>query len=389
MKLADYDRCSGCAACANVCARSAIRMIPTATGFLVPYIDDAICCGCGACQRVCPVFDSVESSRPISVLAAKAQDSEIRMNSSSGGIFTLLARETLRNKGVVYGAAIRASDKMVSHIFVESDDELTALRGSKYIQSEIGNIYQSVKERLLQGRNVLFSGTPCQIHGLRKFLGRSYDNLLCVDIICHGVPSPLAWKKYLESRSLALMGRSDVLPNGISFRNKQHGWRQYSLSLCYSRDEDYLGPVYADPFFKGFLSDLFNRPSCSRCSSRDGRSGADITLADYWRVWEKFPDFDDDTGVSLVLVRTKHGLEALDSIRREIFLRESTYDDAVRVNPSLVHDCAMHPKYARFFQMIKEGRPFDIIVQHLLRRSLWRRICSRCLRYLRKLFGYV
>ena len=197
MKLAAHKLCSGCAACYAVCPRKAISMQPDEEGFAYPHIDESLCVHCGLCARACPSLNPQAPREPLAVYAAKAKDDGLRKESSSGGIFSLLARQIISDGGIVYGAAISGRDLSVVHCSAENEEELSWLRGSKYVQSDVGDTYGNVRTQLDAGRKVLFSGTPCQVAALRNFLARDYENLVCVEVICHAAPSPLAWKKFL------------------------------------------------------------------------------------------------------------------------------------------------------------------------------------------------
>lgn len=325
---------------------------------------------------------------PISVWAAKAKNDELRTKSSSGGIFSLLARQVISQGGVVYGAGFDHDDWHVTHKSAESEEELEDLRGSKYVQSDIRGVYAAVKTNLVQGREVLFAGTPCQIAGLRKYLlALDVDavKLRLVDVVCHAVPSPFVWEKHLKTLVDALTGGCGSAQTvgrnirRISFRHKNCGWKRYSLSLRLANDEEYLADLRTDPFLRGFMHELYNRPSCHNCQCRELRSGADITLADYWRVHEKFPEMDDDKGTSLVLVNTEAGDALMGKVRFHLSEVESDFADAVRVNPSIVRSVSPHQNRAKFFSKMYD-RPFSSLVEEMLRHSL----CQRIVLYAKK-----
>ena len=196
IKLAEKHICTGCAACYSVCPVQCISMKEDAEGFLFPIIDEEKCTKCSLCEKTCLSIMQGKERKPLNVYAAKNPNEEIRKESSSGGIFTLLAEHVINKGGVVFGARFN-EDWEVIHDYTETVKGLAAFRGSKYVQSRIGDMYKTAKDFLEKDRNVLFSGTPCQIAGLKAFLRKDYDNLLTVDLVCHGVPSPLVWKRYL------------------------------------------------------------------------------------------------------------------------------------------------------------------------------------------------
>ena len=210
IRITNNSDCCGCEACKQICPKNSISMRRDAEGFLYPTVDMSSCIGCHLCERICPMLIRGTERRPLEVLAAKSSNEAVRLSSSSGGIFTPLAERTLRRGGVVFGA--KFNDKLyVEHTGVESEEELSALRGSKYLQSIIGDSYKRAEEALKGGREVLFSGTPCQIAGLRGYLRREYESLLTVEVVCHGVPSPKVWQEYVDRLSAELkIERSDI-----------------------------------------------------------------------------------------------------------------------------------------------------------------------------------
>lgn len=334
IEIKDKKDCCGCHACATICAKHCITMQADEEGFLYPVVDKDTCTVCGLCEKVCPVINQSEPSKPLKVYAAKNKNEEIRRQSSSGGIFTLLAEKVIDAGGVVFGARFDEEWNVI-HDWADTIEGLADFRGSKYVQSTIGNTYREAKDFLKQGRKVLFSGTPCQIAGLKKYLRKEHENLLTVDVVCHGVPSPLVWRTYLDEtleqlRANRGVGKNSVplsmdeLPviTGISFRDKTNGWKKYGFLLRYAASEaaqntvsfsaikeekELLQPFRDNIFMQGFLADLYLRPSCYACAARSGKSGSDISLADYWGVKAYHPKFADDKGVGLLLINTLEG----------------------------------------------------------------------------------
>ena len=393
MNLAPHNLCSGCSACYAACPRKAILMKPDVEGFAYPEVDAFQCVHCGLCERTCPSLHPKARREPLSVYAAKAKDDALRMESSSGGVFSLLARQIISDGGTVYGAAIRGADLSVFHCSAENEEELSWLRGSKYVQSDVGNTYGSVKRQLESGRKVLFSGTPCQVAALRNYLSSDYENLVCVEVICHAATSPLAWKKFLEKRAAAsAKGHNSARPEAvidrrISFRRKNCGWKRYSMSLRFANDKEYLLDLQADTFLRGFLAELYNRPSCHECSVRELRSGADITLGDYWNVHQRFPEMDDDTGTSVVLVNSERGSALINIVLPFCDVIESDYADVRRNNPAIYRSSPQHIKRGKFFKLILMGADFDMTVDRLLKRPFWRRMGSFAKRVVKKIIG--
>jgi coenzyme F420-reducing hydrogenase beta subunit len=351
-----------------------------AEGFLYPHIDASKCVNCGLCQKACPSINPANARHPRSVYAAMAKDDVLRLASSSGGVFSLLASDILSKGGVVFGAAFNHGDWHVYHRPVETEVDLAELRGSKYVQSDVGDCYRQVKAYLDAGRKVLFSGTPCQIAALNKFLamymGTPKDNLLLVDVVCHAVPSPLAWRKYLEKRASSIYpdrvgGLRDI--RRISSRRKDCGWKRFSLSLSFANDKEYLSVFSDDPFMRGFLAELYNRPSCHNCPCKNLRSGSDITIADFWGVAKQLPEMDDDKGTSLVIVNTEKGAESFSGISHAINYKVAQFDDAVKSNGAVARSTIPHRNRSRFFRNVNKS-DFDVLVNRMLRPTFKLRI---------------
>lgn len=280
-------------------------------GFLYPVVDTAYCIDCGLCEKVCPVIHQDAPREPKRVYAAKNPDDGIRMSSSSGGVFTLLAEQVIARGGVVFGARFDEQWEVV-HGYTETIEGLAAFRGSKYVQSRIGESYRDAERFLQAGKKVLFSGTPCQVAGLRRYLRKGYDNLLTVDFICHGVPSPGVFRHYLKEMKEMIIRKNrveSVLIKDISFRDKRLGWKKYSFSLTFSMFPKRGGEKvvihsenkYKNTFLKGFLRDLYLRPSCYKCPAKAFKSGSDVTIGDFWAINTYLPGENDHRGYSLCM----------------------------------------------------------------------------------------
>ena len=372
--------CTGCAACHDVCAKDAILMIPDSEGFAHPQIDGKKCVKCGMCKQACPVLHPSVSREPLAIYAAKADDDMLRLESSSGGIFSLLAHRIVNRGGIVFGAGWETDNWRIIHMSAETDSSLDKICGSKYVQSDTRGIYRQVKSQLDTGRQVVFSGTPCQIAALRVFLGKEYENLVLVDVICHAVPSPLVWQKYLETRLSSLDDTCGVGAKSIrrvSFRHKKCGWQRYSLFLDFSNDNAYCQTLDVDPFLLGFLNELFNRPSCSSCAFKAGRSGADLTLGDYWGVDKPHCNFADDKGVSVVLVNSQRGMEMFGEISGDMSFVPSKLKYLQFLNPALMTPIVLSERQKKqrsefFTCFVKDD--FDSLVMRLTHRHWWRRV---------------
>lgn len=370
--IKEKHNCCGCSACVLVCPKQCISMSADKEGFLYPQVDGAICIDCGLCDKVCPVINQEEPREPLAVYAAKNNNEEIRLKSSSGGIFTLLAEQIIAEGGVVFGARFNESWEVV-HDYTETIEGLEPFRGSKYVQSVIGDNFIKAKQFLKDGRKVLFSGTPCQIAGLKKFLRKEYENLLTVEVVCHGVPSPMVWRDYLDyKRAKRAVGKNTVSSSlnelpviaGISFRDKTNGWKKYAFKISYAASKaaenslsksadntNYeITPFSEDLFMKGFLKNLYLRPSCYHCAARQGKSGADISIADYWGIQSIHPEIDDDKGTGLILINTKQGANYFNSTANQIDSLISSYNKAIMQNPCIVKSVKEPNRRQQFWQ---------------------------------------
>lgn len=328
------EDCCGCAACVQVCPKSCITMVRDGEGFDYPKADSERCISCGLCEKVCPVSHAqAEPAVEPKAFAAYGPDKD-RAVSSSGGIFAQLARQTLAQGGLVFGAAMAEDSKTAVHTAIDSEGDLLRLQGSKYLQSHVGNCFRQAKEALEAGRAVLFTGTPCQIEGLLHFLGRDYENLVTADVICHGVPSEKLWQKYLDYQQHRYGSRV----TRVSFRDKRQGWKSFSMALTFENGKQYAKKLYFDTYLQLFLQDLCLRPSCYRCPSRKLHRRSDLTLGDFWGCDVVCPDLDDDTGLSLVFVHSEKGQRAFDALPLQT--RSVTVDQALTANKAMIRSPA-------------------------------------------------
>ena len=327
VKLASDGECTGCFACYNACTRKAVIMKLDAEGFYKPEIDYDKCSSCGNCSRACPVMSfNNNNSSEAKVYAGFSNDDSIRAESSSGGIFSEIARMIIENDGIVYGAAW-GKDLKVYHTSASSMDELKLLRSSKYIQSNIGYSYREAANSLKSGKKVLFTGVPCQIAALKKMIPDN-ENLILVDVLCHGVPSYKVFEKYIQSKA----GNEKVVL--FTFRDKSKGWSKYSTRIVLQSGREYNCITKEDPFFHGFICDLYLNKSCYNCRfSRLPRVG-DVTIGDFWRISE---DLFDERGVSVILVNNDKGERVINNLKTKgnINLFEKTLASAVAGNPRI------------------------------------------------------
>lgn len=384
--------CCGCFACVNVCLKSAIEMRKNSEGFLYPVVNNNLCIHCGVCEKVCPIINVVSNNcvTAPTAFAAKINDEVQRAASSSGGIFGALAIETINRNGIVWGVAFDEHLEL-QHIGVKTIEDLSKLQGSKYFQAAVGFSYKAVKKELKTGRRVLFSGTPCQIAGLYGYLGKyDYPNLLTIDVICHGVPSPKVFRRYVQEKEF----QENAQLKQIYFRDKILGWKLFSMTrvIEYSPGEAVL-PVLKrksetlqkDLFMRAFLRNICLRPSCHSCHYAKFPRIADITLGDYWGIQTIHPAFDDDKGTSLVLLNSSKGIQAWNDIQSQITAIETDLETAIRFNPSVHKSCQPDKNRTKFFAEL-ETKPFHELVEKYCKKpSIVQRVWNKFKSVLRRM----
>lgn len=344
IEITSKNNCTGCSACANICPRGCIMMQPDAEGFLYPEVNAAMCADCGLCENVCPMLKPGKQHDILAVYGAKNKNDAVRYTSSSGGMFTLLAQEVLRAGGVVCGAAL--DEKLVvRHVLIDNVLALEKLRGSKYVQSEIGDVYSKIRQILRTGQKVLFSGTPCQVAGLKGYLVKPFSNLLTVDVVCHGVPSPKVYQKHLAE----LSKEAGEPVTQVRFRDKAKGWKR-GETLFLTEHQRFGASKRKETYMRLFLNNVSIRPSCGECAFNNKRSLADMTIADYWGVDKQFPEFDDDKGVTLVLVNTKAGADLLAQVKEQAVLLPTDFAKGAEYNLAVSKSLPLHPQREFFFK---------------------------------------
>lgn len=402
ISITQKQDCCGCNACTQICPKQCITMQEDNEGFLYPHVDTGNCIDCHLCEKVCPVSNHGTERNPLKVYAAINKDEEIRKRSSSGGIFTALAEQLIKQGGVVFGS--RFDERwQVKHDYTETIEGLTAFRGSKYVQSQIGNTYQEAERFLKTGRKVLFSGTPCQIAGLRNFLRKEYDNLLTVDFVCHGVPSPMVWRRYLKEEVARQCDRKNsVLPHpisekdvrveDISFRNKRLGWKKFSFALTLSTTNGSgkkiqfcsYSPITKNEYLRGFMSNVYLRPSCYSCVFKCLKSKSDITLGDFWNIRLYNKQLDDNQGVSLMFLNNKKGVSLADYIHsKAVFYSIPNYE--INKNFALMNSVVASNKKDYFYELYNTHNSFMEFIRDILKLSFKEKVKLYVLKIKRRL----
>ncbi len=361
-------QCCGCTACVERCPKKCISLTEDNEGFVYPIVDLDSCINCGICENVCPVINTPCRREPENSYSAFNPNDSERILSSSGGVFIALAKRVLYKGGVVFGAIFNPDNTGVIHAHAEDIEGVKAMMGSKYLQSDINTAYIHCEKFLKKDRLVLFTGSPCQIAGLKSFLRKDYPNLITVDFICHGVPSPGVWRKYLAENRI---NRNKCNPTEeedtiISFRDKSQGWHNFGFSVSYvstkptlttNSDNNHISlftPHRENEYMRAFLNDLCLRPICYECPFKDGKSGSDITLADFWGIENILPEIDDNKGISLVIVKSQKVLEILKET--EIRMDAIELDDALRFNPAYKVSAPLPKRRALFFKTLNKGK---------------------------------
>ena len=352
--------CCGCTACMHVCPLKCISMHEDEEGFLYTVIEKEKCIHCHQCEKVCPVRNTDNVHRKTETFVGYNRNVEIRKYSSSGGIFSVIAEWILQQNGVAFGAAFDENFE-VHHIAVETKEELEKLRGSKYVQSRLENVYPEVKQYLEMNRKVLFTGTACQIAGLKKYLGKEYETLFTLDVLCHGVPSPKIWRMYLEE----MKRQHNALIEKVEFRNKETGWKNYSMNILFSDMQRYCVHFFEDKFMRMFLDNIDLRPSCYACHFKGFPRRSDMTIGDSWGIEKYMPDMDDDKGTSIILIHSLKGEIMLDAIKKNLIVREAILDEVLPSTADSRRSVEMHPNRKKYVDGINRNQSFQSLYEYV------------------------
>ncbi len=333
IQLASTDQCTGCEACVSVCPTGSISMKEDREGFLQPHIDANTCIKCHKCEKTCPIISpiAIPAGVETQAFAAINKDEAVRMRSSSGGVFYALAKWTIDQGGVVFGARFDENWEVV-HDYTETIEGIEPFMRSKYVQSRIGDTFKQAKQFLKEGRQVLFVGTPCQIGGLKSYLNKEYAKLVTIDFICHGIPSPSVWRTYTQE-----LMTEDVLVN-FNFRDKKDGWISHQCTITidlYSKTVH--TKLLENPYFRGFRKDIYLRRSCYNCDYRTYHRISDFTIADYWGVVANCQEMYDNKGTSIVFIHTSKAQNVFNDIRSNFITKKQIKENAIFGNRGM--DC--------------------------------------------------
>lgn len=352
------EECFACGACKNICPKQAIEMITDIRGFLYPEINNDLCIECGMCRKVCIISKKVTERNPKEVFAATATDKDLSINSASGGAFAVFAKMILLNGGSVCGAAYNQNME-VKHTLIDNINELSRLQGTKYVQSDIEYIFRTIKHNLLENKTVLFSGTPCQVHGLQSYLGKEYENLFLIDIICHGVPSEKVFLDYIKILEKKIDGK---IVN-FRFRDKEKGWGSKTPRIDFKQKEVhksiYIRAINSS-YYRLFLKGNIYRDNCYKCKYASAVRVGDVSIGDYWGIDEAHPEFIENQrnyrGISVVICNTEKGIKLVEECKEEFMLCKSDIARAQRRNPQLKEPtkCNIQER-ERFFELYAKG----------------------------------
>lgn len=373
-----YDKkdCNGCGACALRCPKQAIKMVEDNEGFLYPVIDEHKCVNCGLCKKICSNNPS-KNKYEIKVFAVKNKDILKRNNSTSGGVFKALAENMISKKGIVFGVKY-TDDLKVEHDYSDNIEDCKKFSISKYVRSDLKDSYQKIEDYLKEGRNVLFTGTPCQNYGLKNYLRKEYDNLILCEIMCHSNPSPKVFKLYKEN-----------IENNFKKKIKTYYFRSKNEKV---NNKPYIeftdGSIKEYQLFNNaFNNMLISRPSCSKCQFCDSNRKADITIGDFWGCSKFFPEFDDGKGVSLLCINSDKGMKLFNEIKDEFEYIESNLADAFKYNHH--ENVPVHKKREEFFKGISDGTINETnIIKYMnlyTKRPLYKRVLGKCKSIIKKL----
>ncbi|MBE6740169.1 MAG: 4Fe-4S dicluster domain-containing protein [Ruminococcaceae bacterium] len=354
------NNCCGCRSCENVCPKGAINVLPDKKGFLYPNIDKDSCIDCGLCVKACPIIKKEEAHSEFQqkVYAVINGDKEVLKKSASGGAFSLLADEVLKNNGIVYGCTL-TDDMQVVHIDVDNEEDLQKLRGSKYVQSDLKETYKEIGQHLKDGRPVLFTGTPCQVDGLNFYLkakNQSTEGLLTVDLLCHGVPSPKLWADFVNYLEKTYKSKL----TDFKFRTKIAGWENSIETATFENGKTIKNTNQVRSFLALFYQNVSLRPMCYSCRYNSYKRVSDITIGDYWGIDKSHPEINDNKGLSVVLVNTGKGNWIFEKVLTNAKVLETKKEDAIQQalerNPTAKRDVD------KFWQEYHE-KGFDFIIQ--------------------------
>ena len=345
--------CCGCGACFQTCPVNCISMNEDKEGFLYPHVNEKKCISCGKCLSVCPIMNIKKNNGRTKAYAIYAKNKDIVKNSSSGGVFSVLAELFVEENGCVFGASFDKTWHHVRSTIAETKKDIYPLRRAKYLQCDTGQIYNQIKEKLKDGRKVLYCGTPCQIEGLNNFLGKDDENLFLIDFICHGVSSPLIWKEYLNKFSKKVVN--------VNFRDKRYGWEKNTICISFDDGNEFVERNTDNPYIQSFLNGLSMRPSCFSCRFKGIHRNNDLTIGDLWGAKFQCSQGYNEQGTSLVLIHTDKGFKLLEKIKDKVHCVPAPMPESIAFNGS-IKESTPEPKNREYFFSNFDSSDFKMLV---------------------------
>ena len=374
IELVKPDNCCLCQACIDSCPVQAIELKKYYNGFLYPEISKSKCINCGKCYNSCPTTMEKRETAPRKVYAAKNASLEIQLKSTSGGIFSAIAESLLEHNYYIYGVCFDENMK-IKHQGIHSIRDLEKLRGSKYVQSDMSGIYNEIKQLLLKREKVLFCGCPCQVFALKHYLGNCIDNIVMIDVACHGILSPQLFNSYIDY----LQKKYHKSITGFEFRNKDKlNWINSEVKVVFEDESTVSWVYYNDAFLKGYFSNIALKEECYHCSFRNFRSGSDLTIGDFWGIQKTFPDFYDHNGVSFICCNNENGENIIRLIGNSIIKKNANIQDVIRFNPGLIDSFGKHKNRNLYLSKISQMSMFSAL--QVATKQSFQKVLIRCIR---------
>lgn len=344
IRITNKKDCCGCSACSSICPKCALTLVKDTEGFLYPKVDSKLCNNCGLCEKVCPIINkTLDTPKRQKAYLVQHKNKRILRESTSGGAFTAIAEYVINHGGIVFGAAFDKNFKVI-HTYAENIDDLAKFRNSKYVQSDTGDTFRQVRSLLKAGRLVCYSGTPCQIEGLKRFLMKDYENFITVDVVCRAVPSPGVWEKYLE-----FINKKDLVTS-VRFRDKTLGYQFSTMELKTASEKVIRGGIDTQTWLRMFFSGMIIRPSCTECRFRSRNRVSDITIWDCFNIYKLSKEFDEDCGTTRVLTHTDIGERILCECASQILIKEIEVQEAIQGVKEMTHSPSIHMRRKEFFR---------------------------------------
>ena len=376
--IVEKKKCTGCTACMNICPKNAISMEIDNEGFKHPVINKDKCIDCGLCKKTCPVLNTTSNKSLNKCYVAYNKDEvSCKNKASSGSIFELIAKLILNENGIVIGAAFDENNKL-NHIAIDNIKDLDKLKGSKYLQSHLNNIFTYIKENI-KNKKILFVGTPCQVAGLKSFIKNDFNNLICLDLVCHGVPSPKLFEKYIKE--IEDKYNSQIVD--YNFRDKKTGWDTYSNTITFKNQKEITQLQKDNKYMKLFLSDIALRESCYNCNFKLGNKYSDITLGDFWGVNNYYPDMYNKTGVSAIIINTEKGNNMFNNIKDNIIYKECKLEEITNGNPSLKISGKYPKKRKEFFEKLGNKSVEELSKKYSRKNNIYMKVLNKIKKIMR------